>query len=212
MSDIRHYRLALIFDVETNGLIPRNDPVTKLPPPITECPHIIQMSFIIYNMYEHNIEKTYNVYINIPNEVEISNKITELTGITREMCNDGISIVEALSEFHEAYSACDCVIAHNLDFDSKMMLIEIERNSQLLLEKNPKICDIFQTKVNIKCCGKPMKRISMLKFYYHRLKCYSCSKWWIIQSSRYFSDFDCYRHGSFTNSLPFRYLWSQKNI
>ena len=150
MSDTRHYRLALIFDVETNGLIPRNDPVTKLPPPITECPHIIQMSFIIYNMYEHNIEKTYNVYINIPNEVEISNKITELTGITREMCNDGISIVEALSEFHEAYSACDCVIAHNLDFDSKMMLIEIERNSQLLLEKNPKICDIFQTKVNIK--------------------------------------------------------------
>lgn len=159
MSDIRYYRRALIFDVETTGLIPKNDPATKLPPPLNACPYIIQMSYIVYNMYDHCIERTYNAYINIPQEIEIIPKITELTGITREMSNGGISIMDAMNSFYEAYSNCECIIAHNLNFDSKMMLIEVERNREILLEKNPKLGEMFQNKVTV---NSPEKFCTMM--------------------------------------------------
>ena len=90
------YRKVIVFDVETTGLIPKVDPITKIPPPIEQCPHVIQLSYIKYNMYDHVIEEGYNAFINIPTTIEISPKITELTDITREICDNGISIVDAL--------------------------------------------------------------------------------------------------------------------
>jgi DNA polymerase III alpha subunit (gram-positive type) len=138
------YRKVLVFDVETTGLIPKTNRETKLPPPTNECPYIIQLSFVIYNMYDHVIENGYNAYINIPQDVVISPKITDLTDITREICNNGVSIIEALTRFYQAYTDCDCLVAHNLDFDSRMIEIEIERNRNTLLLENPNILKMFE--------------------------------------------------------------------
>ena len=144
-SNYYSYRKVLVFDVETSGLIPRANPQTKLPPPITECPHILQISFIKYNIYDHVIERAYNKYINVSSDVEISPKITELTGITREICDSGISIIDALEQFYEEYKKCDCLVAHNLEFDSKMIGIELERNRELIMSKNPDMLNMFKT-------------------------------------------------------------------
>jgi DNA polymerase III epsilon subunit-like protein len=146
-TNYHSYRKVLVFDVETTGLIPKVDPVTKLPPPIEQCPHIIQMSFIKYNMHDHVVEEGYNAYINIPTTVEITPKITELTGITPEMCHSGSGkdIIDVLGKFYEAYKDCDCIVAHNLSFDTRMTQIELERNKDVLSQRNPDVLNIFKT-------------------------------------------------------------------
>lgn len=140
---IRKRRL-LVFDVETTGLIPKIDPVTKKPGPLEEMPYIIQISFIIFNLYDFSIEKTYNAYIKIKNIEKISEEITNLTGITQEKCaNQGIEMKIALEEFYNEYINSDYVIAHNINFDRRMIMIEIERNYLELEEKSKNILNLF---------------------------------------------------------------------
>ena len=119
---------VLVFDTETNGLLPKRDPVTKLPL-INEYPYILQLSFIVYNLKTREIEQTFNNYIKVNEDVNINEKITEITGITKEMCEKkGIPTVNALYEFYHAYMSCDRIIAHNLNFDKNMIELEILRN------------------------------------------------------------------------------------
>jgi DNA polymerase III epsilon subunit-like protein len=114
--------LILVFDVETTGLLPKaGSPEPK--------PHIIQFSFILYDVERRAVAESHNYYISVGPEVAISPKITELTGITREMCDkQGIPIVEALIQFERLYKKANHVVAHNYRFDSEMVRIEIERN------------------------------------------------------------------------------------
>ena len=81
-----------------------------------------------------------STYINVPQKIEISKKITELTGITREMCDKGIQIQRALREFGKEYMECDIIVAHNINFDRQMIKIEIERNKEFL---EPTIRNLF---------------------------------------------------------------------
>lgn len=144
-------RRILVFDVETTGLIPKPTYETemlnpeqsanplnqlliaktkqKVPPPIEAYPHILQLSYIIYNLGQRSIEETYNAYINVDESIDISEKITEITGITRQICTErGIHLVDALSKFAEAYSRCDFIVAHNMDFDSAAINAEMRRH------------------------------------------------------------------------------------
>jgi DNA polymerase III epsilon subunit-like protein len=73
-----------------------------------------------------------NYYINIDPSIEIPENIIELTGITREMCNGGVDIVIALTKFYDMYEKSDFIVAHNISFDSKMIMIEFERNIKRL--------------------------------------------------------------------------------
>ena len=76
---------VLVFDTETNGLLPKCDKNTNLRV-IDEYPYIIQLSFVLYNLETNMIEQTYNKYIKVADDVIISDKITEITGITKEVC------------------------------------------------------------------------------------------------------------------------------
>lgn len=116
-------RRAMIFDVETTGLIPKNRDTT-------EMPHILQISFVIFDTQSWSVVKSVDLYINIAANIEISAKITELTGITREMCDAGETIQNAMREFCEEYMKCDIIVAHNIEFDREMIRIEIERIGQ----------------------------------------------------------------------------------
>jgi DNA polymerase III epsilon subunit-like protein len=117
----------------------------KIPPPIETCPYILQLSYIVYNIGQHKVEETYNTYIRVSPEIEISEKITEITGITRETCDKrGVHMVEVLSNFYEALVSCDCAVAHNLEFDKEMIQIELKRNAGELARIFPtKICNDF---------------------------------------------------------------------
>ena len=67
-----------------------------------------------------------------------------MTGITREKCElGGILIKDALLEFYKEYIQSDYVIAHNINFDRRMIMIEIERNYVDLEQSAKNILNIF---------------------------------------------------------------------
>lgn len=133
----------LIFDVETNNLMPKQKPNgPRLT--IDDYPHILQLSFVIYDLNESKITKSYNAYVSINENVAISDTITELTGITKDICKKkGIPINTIMKEFYDAYVNCDVLIAHNMDFDVEMIKIEIERNRAQILSALPCILTTF---------------------------------------------------------------------
>ena len=112
---------VLFFDVETTGLLPRNGT-------LEEYPYIIQLAYILFDLQSFTILEKYNVNINISEDIEITPFITNLTGINREMCNKGVTIQEAIYRFYDAYTRANCIVAHNMFFDRKMILCEINRH------------------------------------------------------------------------------------
>jgi len=117
----------LVFDTETTGLIPKYNS-DKI-----ENPYITQLSFIIYNTETKTIFGTFNTYIKIPEEIEIPEIVTSITGITKDTCQEkGISFQEAFAAFYYALLGCNYIVGHNIEFDVQMMYIEIERNKHLL--------------------------------------------------------------------------------
>jgi DNA polymerase-3 subunit alpha len=131
---------VIVFDVETSGLLPKNS--------YQQFPHILQLSYIVYDTVTRTAEKKYNAYIKVADDVVITDEITELTGITREKCDeDGIPILEALYAMYLDYIVCDCVIAHNLKFDAIMIGVELERHDAPAELRNLMNHD-YETKTN----------------------------------------------------------------
>ena len=126
--------LVLVFDVETTGLIPKTEFALDL------CPYILQLSYVVFNIETLKIEKQYNQYINIPAKIQITPDIEKLTGITRAKCNSGVVITEALDSLYTEYLKCGTIVAHNIEFDSKMVKIEIARNPG---RKTRHLCDLL---------------------------------------------------------------------
>jgi DNA polymerase III epsilon subunit-like protein len=121
---------VLIFDTETTGLIPKGMPPLHTISNINlePYPYITQLSAILYDVDNGKIKSILNTYIKIPDHVEIPEIVVNLTGITREKCDGGMNIADALEKFYKMYSKCEAVIAHNMWFDSKMIRIECRRN------------------------------------------------------------------------------------
>ena len=123
------YQRFMVFDVETTGLIPRrkyNDPL----PPLDTLPHILQISCVIYETTSWSVIKTINLYIRVAEDVVIEPMITNLTGITRQICDEqGTSIDVAMNAFYQEFMQCNCVVAHNIEFDQEMIQIEMRRLS-----------------------------------------------------------------------------------
>ena len=163
-----HRKRIMVFDVETTGLLPKKDPILKTMPTIDEFPHILQLSFVIYNTKFWCIEKTFDKYIRVPDSVEISAKITELTGITRELCSgpNSTSIDAALAEFYYEYCHCDCIVAHNIDFDKTMIRTELERNKATIQEKCPYYSCIFDTSVRDNLCASVITILTIAHVFY----------------------------------------------
>jgi len=119
---------VLVFDVETTGLLPRN-PATATN---EDYPYILQLSYVIYSMEKQVVVHTSDAYINVVPSVKISDEITKITGITREMCDRGHPIELVLIDFYRACISCDYAVAHNIDFDTKVIQQEMYRNRQKL--------------------------------------------------------------------------------
>ena len=149
-------RFAMIIDTETTGLLPKNMQQLGLikEEELKEMPYITQLSYIIYDIVDKTIVGHYDTYIKIPKHVEISEIVTKITGITREKCDTGVDIVVALNQLYDAYKGCDCIIAHNMWFDSRMIRLECRRHyKKLPYIKMTKIMFYNSDKnhVNIQC-------------------------------------------------------------
>ena len=109
--------IALVFDVETNGLFNKYQP----------DPYIIKLSYILFNLETLAVIDVFDKYINIDESINIPWTVINVNGITHHRCKTGIPIEEALQHFDNALLKCDLLIAHNYNFDSKMIDVERKR-------------------------------------------------------------------------------------
>ena len=120
----------LVFDTETTGLINK----TNLSIENVELfPHIVQLSYIIYDDQIKEITLTYDVIIKLENPSLIKPENSAIHKITPEMSSKSkITIYQALNMLFNSLSHVDMIIGHNLSFDINMINVEILR----LKEKN----------------------------------------------------------------------------
>jgi DNA polymerase-3 subunit epsilon len=137
-------RMILVFDVETTGLLPKKNKESSLPIPIESYPYILQLSCVLFDIFEQRIVKIYDSYIDIPDNIQISKEVTELTGIDKNICKTkGKNIIDVMSDFYDIYMLAEVIVAHNIDFDEQMIQIEVQRNRKDVLDKIPFCFTIF---------------------------------------------------------------------
>lgn len=142
-------KMALVFDVETSGLIPKKMPNDGSITPIDVYPYILQIAYVVYDIEKQCIVKKYNEYIRPPSSVFINAKITEITGITREICDSkGVDITSALTEFYHDYTPNTYIVAHNISFDQTIIEIEIHRNNEILKQNGIDALRLFNSLYN----------------------------------------------------------------
>ena len=133
-------RYYLVFDVETNGLLPKKN----ISPAIDQYPHILQLSFAVYDMETQAIVQKYDSYVKVPDTVVIDDFVSNLTGITKQICIErGNPICNVLYDFYKAYKMCQGLVGHNLEFDTKMISVEVQRNQAQLIEDGLADCLIL---------------------------------------------------------------------
>lgn len=116
----------MVFDTETSDLPERNASIYE----VQKFPHILQLSYIIYDTVDNKICVIKDDYVKIENSIEISAGSQEIHHITREKCQtDGMPIKQLLKEFNNYLKTVELVIGHNISFDKKMIFVECIRNN-----------------------------------------------------------------------------------
>jgi DNA polymerase III epsilon subunit-like protein len=153
LSMPKFHRRVMVFDTETSGLMPKHKFGTPFPP-MEEYPHIMQFSWIVYNVSANLIEEVVDEYVQIPDTAPINPESMKVHGITREIAKEkGKPIAPLLVKFYTSYMKCDCIVAHNLRFDSEMVRKEMWRNRKDLekivyKDRANLMCGVFTLKFN----------------------------------------------------------------
>jgi DNA polymerase III epsilon subunit-like protein len=143
-TDSSPMRYVMVIDTETTGLLPKINKSTGEYPKIEEYPYITQLSFIVFDVIDLYVVHIYNAYIKIPTHIVIPDIVTEITGITRELLEEkGIDIKEAICHLSTWFFKMNCVVAHNLHFDSIMIRSEVKRHYSELLYTCQKSIQLF---------------------------------------------------------------------
>ena len=98
-KEYRDKRNYVVFDLETTGLSPINNEITEIG---------------AVKVIDGKISDTFEMLVK-PNQ-KISQKITDITGITNEMVKDKPPIEEVLPKFIEFIGGLP-LVAHNIEFD-----------------------------------------------------------------------------------------------
>jgi DNA polymerase III subunit epsilon len=115
---------VLVFDTETTGLPPKNIPTNQT----DKWPHVVQLSWAIYNEETKQVEEEKDFIISLGTHITISPESTAIHGITSELSRArGVPIEVALFDFKHAANRCGKMVAHNLEFDKNMLLVEFYR-------------------------------------------------------------------------------------
>jgi len=123
--------MIMVFDTETTGFPVKN------PASLDQQPYVTQLAI---SLYDDNRRPVYEIstMVKIPSHVVVPPKVTELTGITTEMClTYGVSMHTALGLFRFAMERSHTSIAHNYKFDQKMLEITALRCNQPVEFINP---------------------------------------------------------------------------
>ncbi len=130
----KHY---LFFDTETTGL-PKNynAPATDF----NNWPRLVQLAYLLFDDDGNKVSS--NNFIIKPEGFTIPISASNLHGITTERAlREGESIINVLKDFILQVSKADYLVAHNMEFDEKIIGSELLRNGfkDFTKDKN-KIC------------------------------------------------------------------------
>jgi len=118
---------VLVFDTETTGL-PKTKVINETT--INSLPYIVQLSYMIYDTDSNKIIKLSDNIAKIPEDAELTNESVAIHGIDRNKMNEkGKPMVEILQEFLTDIDSIDVIIAHNIDFDINMIIVELYRSA-----------------------------------------------------------------------------------
>lgn len=137
---------VLVFDTETTGL-----PKTKIinPDTLHLWPHIVQFSFVIYDIETNTIIEVKDYIIKVDKSVIIDDESTKIHGITNEISQvKGIPLEYVLKEFFYYLRNADKLVGHNVSFDINMIKIELLRIIYLHKYKASKM-KITEIKTNL---------------------------------------------------------------
>lgn len=116
-------KIILGYDTETSGL-----PLFKEPSDHPSQPHIIELAAKLVVEDTREVVGAMNVLIQ-PEGFEISQEITDLTGITHEMAvRYGVPMAQALEMFIAMWRLADLRVAHNETFDNRLVRIALKRD------------------------------------------------------------------------------------
>ena len=115
--------MYLFFDTETTGL-PRNwkAPVTDL----DNWPRMIQIGWIMCDQNGNRLET--KGYVIKPEDFLIPKEASDVHGITIEKAmSEGVALTSVLGEFNHLIEQSEFIVAHNINFDRKILGAELIR-------------------------------------------------------------------------------------
>lgn len=128
----RAHNRVLVFDTETTGLIPRHVFGTPFPPD-NMYPHIIQISYVVFDIGLGKVVDSMNAYVRPPGHVQISAEVERITGISMDtVLARGQQLAPLLLRLYDASLLCDCIVAHNIHFDITVVRKEMYRQREAL--------------------------------------------------------------------------------
>jgi len=91
-------------------------------------PHIVQFSYIIYDVTDNDICVIEDNIIRVADDVEISQESAAIHGITNEISKSGgVDLNQVLSGFFGALKNVDMLVGHNISFDINVVVVELLR-------------------------------------------------------------------------------------
>lgn len=118
--------MYLFFDTETTG-VPKNykAPASE----INNWPRLVQIAWLLVDA--DGVETKSAEYIIKPNGFSISAEASKIHGITNEIARQtGTVLPTVLAELRADMAAVDLLIAHNIQFDEKIVGAEFLRDNQ----------------------------------------------------------------------------------
>lgn len=141
--------MLLFFDTETTGL-PRDwsAPVERL----DNWPRLVQLAWLLCDENGRKLEE--RVHIVKPSGFIVPPEAARVHGITQEKAlAEGKEVLSVLEEFSEMIDEADFLVAHNMNFDEKIMGAEFLRGGiKSGLFRTERICTMLST---VDFCGIP---------------------------------------------------------
>jgi len=146
--------MFLFFDTETTGLPNNwNAPISD----IQNWPRMVQLAYRLCNS-DGTVQERGNFIVK-PEGFRIPLDVSQIHGITTERAlREGIELSTVLSNFQSSFAKAATLVAHNLDFDEKILGCEFYRvNGKDPLTSKQKFCTMKHPLIINYCAIPPIR-------------------------------------------------------